>query len=84
MNKISTITALNCVCRKCVEVTNENLYFDVKVVRQCTYEYNRNELHTDIWTDGHPNKDSDAVPITGYKIKPVSTKSNIIAFSISF
>ena len=41
-------------------------------------------LHKDIWTDGHPNKDSDAVPITGYKIKPVSTKSNIITFSISF
>ena len=41
-------------------------------------------LHNDIWTDGHPNKDSDAVPITGYEIKPVSTKSNIIAFSISF
>ena len=41
-------------------------------------------LYTMTWTDGHPNKDSDAVPITGYKIKPVSTKSNTIAFSISF
>ena len=41
-------------------------------------------LHNDIWTDGYPNKDSDAVSITGYEIKPVSTKSNIIAFSISF
>ena len=41
-------------------------------------------LLNDIWTDRHPNKDSDTVPITGYKIKPVSTKSNITAFSISF